>query len=68
MREKLRLRRNSARDLLHVAGDVGKLDPETTDPIAELIDQTFALRSLGERFSYCRLCGGKPQRLGSRTS
>ena len=44
MREVLGLVGNPVRDLLDVAGDVGKLDAETADPIGELIDQPFAVR------------------------
>ena len=45
MSETIGLRRNPVRDFLDVARDVGKLDPETADPVGELIDEPLAVRS-----------------------
>jgi hypothetical protein len=47
MSEPLRLGGNAVSDLLHIAGDVGELDPEAADPVRELIDQPLARRGLG---------------------
>ncbi|MGY3692977.1 hypothetical protein ACVIGA_003057 [Bradyrhizobium sp. USDA 3240] len=44
MMEPLRLAGDTVRDLLDVAGDVGKLDPEAADAVGKLVDQPFGQR------------------------
>jgi hypothetical protein len=47
MVEALGLAGDAARDLLQVAGDIGKLDAKAADPVGELIDESPAVRRRG---------------------
>jgi len=63
MMEPLRLTGDATGDFLHVAGDVGELDPETADAVGELVDQPFGERPVGAGVQHCNLRNGHVSRI-----